>query len=585
MEPRTVRNGDIEIAVYEQGPPEGQTIVLAHGWPDSHRLWDNVVPHLVDRFRVITYDARGHGESSNPDDYRDFRIEELAKDFRAVVDAVSPDEAVHVLAHDWGSVTVWDAVCEPDAEQRIASFTSVSGPNLDHAGAWARRRLARPTPRNIVQTLSQLASISYQFAFMTPVIAPAIVRLGPAAQVFRAGLHLAQGTSADQVTIADTFTEDAANGLRIYRANLVVAKLFNARERHTKVPVQLIVQKFDPAIRPAVYDDEHLWTDRLWRRDLNAGHWVPYSHPKALAHATIQLIDAVSGGEPSRELRRAEVGRPHRRPFDDQLVVVTGAGSGIGRETALAFAREGAEVVVSDIDADAAKATAALIAEFDGTAYPYQLDVANEEAVREHADEVAARHGVPDVVVNNAGIGQAAPFLRTPSESFRRVLEINLFGVVHGSRAFGRLMADRGLGGHIVNVSSMAAYTPQQGFSAYSTSKSAVFTFSDCLRAELARDGIGVTTVCPGIVHTNIVRTTEFSGLSDEAQDTRQRVFDRLYALRRYPPSKVATRIVRAVRRNQAVLPVTPEAWGAYYGTRVIPPSLQRFGIARARLV
>ncbi|MFJ4654920.1 SDR family oxidoreductase [Nocardia sp. NPDC088792] len=580
---RTVHNGDIELAVFEQGLLDGPTIVLVHGWPDSHHLWDNVVPHLVDRFYVVTYDSRGHGQSTNPPDYQAFRIPELATDFFAVLDAVSPDAPAHVLAHDWGSVTVWDAVCEPDAETRIASFTSVSGPNLDHAGRWARKRFARPTPFNLAGPLAQLASVAYQFAFMAPVT-PALVRFGLREQTFRLGLRLAQGTPFEQVTLGDSFTADAANGLKIYRANLVVGKVFSARDRHTKVPVQLIVPAYDPAVRPAVYADESEWTDQLWRRDLKAGHWVPYSHPQVLARAAIQLIDAVSGAEPSRELRRAEVGRPRPRPFDDHLVVVTGAGSGIGRETALAFARAGAELVISDIDEAAVRETATLIAEFDGLAYPYRLDVADEAAVQAHADEVAAVHGVPDVVVNNAGIGQAAPFLRTPSESFKRVMDINFFGVVHGSRAFGRLMADRGTGGHIVNVSSMAAYTPQQGFSAYSTSKSAVFTFSDCLRAELAKDGIGVSTVCPGIVHTNIVRTTEFSGVDSEKEQARQQLFDTLYRWRSYPPSKVAKAIVRAVQRNSAVVPVTPEAWAAYYGTRLTPPSLLRFGAARAAL-
>lgn len=584
-EPRrsTVRNGEIDIAVYEQGVPDGPTIVLVHGWPDSHRLWDNVIPYLIDRFHIVRYDSRGHGASTDPQDYRAFRIAELATDFRAVADAMSPDVPVHVMAHDWGSVTVWEAVTEPDAEQRIASFTSVSGPNLDHAGRWARRRFARPTPRNLVAPLAQLASVAYQFAFMAP-FTPALVRSGLTERTFRLGLRLAQGTPVEQVTLGDTFTADAAAGLQIYRANLVVGKVFSARDRHTRVPVQLIVPAYDPAVRPAVFDDEAQWTQQLWRRDLKAGHWVPYSHPRVLAQAAIQLVDAISGQEPARELRRAEVGRPSGRPFDDHLVVVTGAGSGIGRETALAFARAGAEVVVSDIDRDAARDTAALIAESGGAAYPYTLDVADRAAVTAHAAEVAAVHGVPDIVVNNAGIGQAAPFLKTPAESFERVMDINFNGVVHGSRAFGTLMAERGLGGHIVNVSSMAAYSPQQGFSAYSTSKAAVFTFSDCLRAELAADGIGVTTVCPGIVHTNIVRTTEFSGVTADREQARQQLFDTLYRLRSYPPSKVATAIVRAVQHNRAVVPVTPEAWLAYYGSRLTPPSLTRFAIARASL-
>ena len=130
-----------------------------------------------------------------------------------------------------------------------------------------------------------------------------------------------------------------------------------------------------------------------------------------------------------------------------------------------------------------------MIDEAGGTAHAYQLDVADEAAVHAHADEVAEKHGVPDILINNAGIGQAGPFLATPSKSFTRVIDINLYGVVNGCRAFGAKMVERGSGGHIVNLASMAAYTPQQSFTAYSTSKAAVFMFSDCLRAELARSG------------------------------------------------------------------------------------------------
>ncbi|WP_442943054.1 SDR family oxidoreductase [Nocardia sp. NBC_01503] len=106
------------------------------------------------------------------------------------------------------------------------------------------------------------------------------------------------------------------------------------------------------------------------------------------------------------------------------------------------------------------EAAVALIAEFDGTAYPYALDVSDEAAVRAHADQVAALHGVPDVLVNNAGAAQAAPFPRTPGESFKRVLDINLFGVVHDSRAFGTLMAERGLAQTIIYF---AAATTENG--------------------------------------------------------------------------------------------------------------------------
>ena len=123
---------------------------------------------------------------------------------------------------------------------------------------------------------------------------------------------------------------------------------------------------------------------------------------------------------------------------------------------------------------------------------------------------MCAEHGVPDVVVNNAGIGQAGRFLDTPADEWDRVLDINLGGVVNGCRAFARRLVERGSGGHIVNVASAAAFAPLQSLNAYCTSKAAVYMFSDCLRAELDAAGIGLTTVCPGPVHTNIVSTARF---------------------------------------------------------------------------
>ena len=267
-----------------------------------------------------------------------------------------------------------------------------------------------------------------------------------------------------------------------------------------------------------------------------------------------------------------------------KLLVITGGGSGIGRETALAFTRCGAKVVLSDINVDAAKQTAAMIDEAGGTAYAYQVDVADEAAMQAHAEEVAEKHGVPDILINNAGMGQAGPFLETPSKSFNRVMDINFYGVVNGCRAFGAKMVEHGSRGHIVNLASMAAYSPLQSFSAYSTSKAAVFMFSDCLRAELASYGIGVSTICPGVVHTNIIANTQFSGVSASTETDKQQKFDRLYEKRHYTPDKVAERIVAAVAKKKSIVPVTPEAHVAYYARRFVP-ALGRWLAARKDII
>ncbi|WP_280303189.1 SDR family oxidoreductase [Nocardia abscessus] len=578
---RTVRSGEFDLAVYEYGDPAAETVVLVHGWPDTHHLWDAVVPLLARRFHVVAYDTRGHGRSTRTRRTEDFRLDRLAADFYAVADAVSPDRPVHVLAHDWGSVQVWEAVCEPRAATRVASFTSVSGPNLDHIAKWIRNRLARPTPRNIWQPFTQLLSSAYTFFFMTPVLPRAAFGLIGTERFWRRVVSIMNETAPSNVRLGPSFRADVVDGLLIYRAN-IVQRMLAPRERHTAVPVQLIVAGRDVAVRPAGFDDEHRWTERLWRRDVPAGHWMPFSHPELLATATTELIDTLGGAAPPRTLRRAETGRV-ARPFDDQLVVITGGGSGIGRATALALARRGAEIVLSDIDLAAAKETAELIAAEHGVAHAYLLDVADEAEMQAHAATVLDNHGVPDILINNAGIGQAGAFFETSAADFDRVLRINLGGVVNGCRAFGPAMAERGLGGHIVNLSSMAAYSPQQGFSAYSTSKSAVFMFSDCVRAELAARGISVHTICPGIVHTNIVARTRFSGVSAEEEKRKQERYDNLYRIRRYGPEKVAEQIVRALQRNRSIVPVTPEAHLQYHFGR-LAPAVVRFLAARVKL-
>ena len=577
---RIVRNGDVAIAVYEQGNPSGETILLLHGWPDSHHLWDGVTPFLTERFHVVSVDNRGHGKSTNPKSYQDFALAELASDYMAVIDAVSPDKPVHVLAHDWGSVAMWEAVCDEWAQRKIASFTSVSGPNVAHLGAWARDRLSRPTPKNLALVLAQFGSLGYMFYFMLPWLPKAMFALTMNGNRWRTLLSRAEGAAPEDISLAPTFGRDIGNGLRIYRAN--VPAILDSRERFTRVPVQVIVGTRDPAVRQASYADALNWAPAVWRRVVKGGHWLPFSHPEMLATATTELIDATEGLPPARSLRRAQMGE-QQRPFEDQLLVITGGGSGIGRETALAFARDGAEVVVSDVNLASAKETAALIAEAGGTAHAYQLNVADEQAVIAHADEVQAAHGIPDILINNAGVGQAGRFFATPSEDFKRVLDINLYGVINGCRAFGPKMANRGLGGHIVNLSSMAAYTPQQGFTAYATSKSAVFMFSDCLRAELVSRGIGVSTICPGIVATNIVSTSVVSGLSDAEAAKKLAAVDRAYKMRRYGPDKVAKQIVKAVKKGKAVVPVTPEAHLQYRFSR-FAPALGRLAAAKASL-
>lgn len=242
-------------------------------------------------------------------------------------------------------------------------------------------------------------------------------------------------------------------------------------------------------------------------------------------------------------------------------------------------------MVVSDIDEAAAKNTAAQIVASGGVAYAYALDVSDAAAVEAFAEQVSAKHGVPDIVVNNAGIGQAGRFLDTPPEEFDRVLAVNLGGVVNCCRAFGQRLVERGTGGHIVNVSSMAAYAPLQSLSAYCTSKAATYMFSDCLRAELDAVGVGLTTICPGVIDTNIIQSTRIDTPTAKQERVRDRrgQLDMMFRLRRYGPDKVADTILSAIKKNKPIRPVAPEAYALYGISRVLPQVLR--STARIRVI
>ena len=570
------------LAVYEDGIPDGPVIVMVHGWPDSHVLWDSVVAELRGDFRIIRYDARGAGASEVPGAASAYTVEILADDFDAVVAAVSPENPVHVVAHDWGAATLWEYVSRPEAAQRVASYTSISGPDPDHLSRYLRDGLSRPyRPRRFARAFSQGLHFSYM-AFFRTALAPIVMR----AFLAEAGRRFVinAGVPPQRHHQGATFVADAANGMKIYRANFPRALGSAPRDRQVAIPVQLLVNTRDNFVRPYVYDDTPRWVARLWRRDIRAGHWSPLSHPQVVAAAVAELAQYLAGAPASRALLRAEVGRP-RKSFGDKLVVVTGAGSGIGRETAKAFAVEGAEVVVSDIDQVAAAGTAAQITGAGGVAHTYALDVADAEAVDRFAEQVCATHGVPDIVVNNAGIGAAGSFLDTPAEQFDRVLDVNLGGVVNGCRAFAPRLVERGTGGHIVNVASMAAYTPLSSLNAYCTSKAAVYMFSDCLRAELDAAGVGLTTICPGVINTNIVHATDFHAPDgrQSAVPKRRAALERMFEIRGFGPEKVAAAILSAVRKDKPIRPVTPEAYLLYGTSRLLPQALR--STARGKVV
>ncbi|KOT90179.1 short-chain dehydrogenase [Streptomyces sp. NRRL F-5755] len=569
---RWVRTGGVELCVAELGDAAHPTVVLVHGYPDSKEVWSEVARGLADRFHVVLYDVRGCGRSSAPKPLRGgFTLEKLTDDFLAVADAVSPDRPVHVVGHDWGSVQAWEFATVRRTEGRIASFTSMSGPSLDHFGHWIKKRASRPTPRRAAQLLNQGVKSWYVYMLHTPVL-PELAWKGPLGKRWPKILQRVEKVPQGAYPTPSLPT-DAAHGAWLYRDN-VRARLRRPRaDAYAHCPVQLIMPTGDAFLSQRLYDDLDHWAPQLVRRTLPAKHWVPRTRPDQLAAWIGEFVTSKEEGAPAKEIVASG---PYADRFGGQLVLVTGAASGIGRATAFAFAEAGARVIAVDRDAEGAARTADL-ARLVGApqAWAETVDVSDEATMEKLADKVAAEYGTVDVLINNAGIAVSGPFLHTTTEDWKKVLDVNLWGVIHGCRLFGKQMAERGQGGHIVNTASAAAFQPSRVLSAYGASKAAVLMLSECLRAELAGQGIGVTAVCPGIVNTNITSTTHFTGVSADGEKRRQAKVSRLYGIRNYPPEKVAAAILRAVARNEAVVPVTPEARGAQLMSRIAPRALR----------
>jgi len=232
-----------------------------------------------------------------------------------------------------------------------------------------------------------------------------------------------------------------------------------------------------------------------------------------------------------------------------QTAVVTGGGSGIGRSLALLLAERGARVHVVDRDAAAASSVAEQARSAGGRAEAHQVDVTDAAAVAALADAVFA-DGPVDLLFNNAGIGHAGAVVDTPLEDWRRVLDVNVMGVVHGLHAFLPRLVQQGRPSHIVNTASMAGLVPVPGLTPYSTSKAAVVGLSDALGMELAGSGVRVSALCPGVINTAIIGTSTMRG----SWAQRQSATAELYRTRGTSPDVVARQALAAVGRNRPVI-------------------------------
>ncbi|MBW2509842.1 MAG: SDR family NAD(P)-dependent oxidoreductase [Deltaproteobacteria bacterium] len=255
------------------------------------------------------------------------------------------------------------------------------------------------------------------------------------------------------------------------------------------------------------------------------------------------------------------------RSLSGKVAVVTGAGHGIGRETAVALAEKGCRLAICDVNEAVLEAVRQDLEASGASVSAHVVDVSSRAQVERFASDVVEVHGEAHILVNNAGVTVYASFEEHTIEDLEWILGVNLWGVIYGCKYFLPHLRASGEG-HIVNLSSVFGIIAPPLQTSYVASKFAVRGFSESLRAELAEDNIGVTSVHPGAIKTNIIQNARLvTETHAELRDTTQRLFDRLGTT----PDVVAARIVKAIEYNSPRVLITKEARVADALKRLMP--------------
>lgn len=243
--------------------------------------------------------------------------------------------------------------------------------------------------------------------------------------------------------------------------------------------------------------------------------------------------------------------------FRDKVVVVTGAGSGMGRELAVKLGQQGAKLAISDVNPDGLATTEKLVAETGAPVHTQILNVAEREAVLDYADTVMAHYGKVNVVFNNAGIAHHGEVERTEFKDIERVMDVDFWGVVNGTKAFLPHVIASG-DGHIVNTSSLFGLLSEPGQAAYNSAKFAVRGFTEALNQEMliAKHPVRVTCVHPGGIKTAIARNATVA--EDYNQANFAQFFDKYLA--RTSASSAADTIIKGMKKNKARVLVGADA-------------------------
>ncbi len=264
------------------------------------------------------------------------------------------------------------------------------------------------------------------------------------------------------------------------------------------------------------------------------------------------------------------------KDLKDKNAIVTGSASGIGRAVALELAGEGANIVIADLNEPEMDEAAEQIRALGVKAIIKKTDVSSKDQVKELIDYTIDEFGSLDLLVNNAGVVVMGEMrdMRIEDE-WEWIMGINLWGPIYGCHYSLPHMVKRG-SGHIVNIASAAGFFAAPGVGAYCTTKFGVVGMTEALRSEVARFGVGVTCVCPGLVKTSIFKSSVNIGAVPKNQN-------RLFKLRGQSPERIAKRIVRGIKRNKPMLVPTIDAKAMYLLKRFFPRIYSWVGIQNAK--
>lgn len=257
------------------GNAEKPALVLVHGYPDNQEVWEPIIEQLIHDFYIVTYDVRGAGQSSIPKRIRDYALPRLSLDLECVVNELLPNRSFHLAAHDWGSIQSWESVTENKFKQRILSYTTISGPCLDHAAFWMRDQFMHEKPK----FFKQLFKSWYIVAFQLPVLAPTVWHFFSPQ---RWGIILNQLEKTKGLPLNQNISKDGEHGISLYRANFA-PRLTMPRQRHAICPVQAVVLKQDKFVSPELIDEMPKWVANFERVEVDANHWAILSRPQEIA--------------------------------------------------------------------------------------------------------------------------------------------------------------------------------------------------------------------------------------------------------------------------------------------------------------